>query len=155
MSLKRTIDALDRAMRNPGIAQPQVLYGREWKGGVQLCHDRACTRPFGWYDSWESATQYAAPGGGRGRFDIRLERVERNPSKRGKRTALLLLIREGLDTARWRGHAMSVVSTDTQRGQSVHRCKTCGAEVHCDVSPPPNGIDIGGDAVALNCPVRR
>ena len=33
------------------------------------------------------------------------------------------------------------------RGQ----CVRCGAEVDCDVDPPPNGIDIAGPAVAVEC----
>lgn len=30
-------------------------------------------------------------------------------------------------------------------------CRDCGAGVHLDTHPPANGIDIGGEAVALNC----
>lgn len=35
----------------------------------------------------------------------------------------------------------------SQRGQ----CKTCGMEVQLDENPAPNGIDIGGRALALTC----
>lgn len=38
------------------------------------------------------------------------------------------------------------------RGEFI--CQTCGAYVQVDSNPPPNGIDIGGNAVALNCPVQ-
>ena len=31
-------------------------------------------------------------------------------------------------------------------------CKDCGMCVYLDEDPTPNGIDIGGKAVALNCP---
>lgn len=30
-------------------------------------------------------------------------------------------------------------------------CRTCGMHVAVDINPPANGIDIGGEAVALNC----
>ena len=32
----------------------------------------------------------------------------------------------------------------------IGRCK-CGCEVVCAEAPAPNGIDIGGEAVAINC----
>lgn len=31
-------------------------------------------------------------------------------------------------------------------------CLVCKMEVHCNTKPLPNGIDIGGEAVALSCP---
>ena len=31
-------------------------------------------------------------------------------------------------------------------------CKYCGMKVQCCDKPQPNGIDIGGEAVALGCP---
>lgn len=34
-------------------------------------------------------------------------------------------------------------------------CQTCKATVCVDVKPAPNGIDIGGNAVALNCPINK
>ena len=73
----RDIEALDRASRGAGDfgGHPKVLYGREHGGGVQLCYDRACRRPMGWFDSWESAETRAAPTGGGGRFDARVVRV--------------------------------------------------------------------------------
>jgi len=30
-------------------------------------------------------------------------------------------------------------------------CTKCGMRVHLNTRPLPNGIDIGGEAVALNC----
>lgn len=39
--------------------------------------------------------------------------------------------------------------TSNSRYESV--CKGCGSYVQVDTDPAPNGIDIGGTAVALNC----
>lgn len=33
-------------------------------------------------------------------------------------------------------------------------CIRCEAQVSCNTRPRPNEIDIGGDAVAINCPPR-
>jgi hypothetical protein len=30
-------------------------------------------------------------------------------------------------------------------------CRTCKREVQLDTLPPANGIDAGGDALAINC----
>jgi len=34
-------------------------------------------------------------------------------------------------------------------------CKNCGMEVQCCDNPRPNGIDIGGEALALTCSYER
>lgn len=46
------------------------------------------------------------------------------------------------------------------RRRSIERgntftCTTCGMEAGTDHNPPPNGIDIGGEMVALNCEPKR
>lgn len=33
----------------------------------------------------------------------------------------------------------------------IGKCRDCGMEVQLNEAPAPNGIDIGGEAVALNC----
>lgn len=49
-----------------------------------------------------------------------------------------------------RGHSMSrFISLSDKR--AVSTCLNCKMEVHVDTHPMPNGIDIGGEAVALNC----
>lgn len=54
-------------------------------------------------------------------------------------TTLETLKKEAKDAARWRGHDGAI-------------CVKCDAGVWVDTDPPPNGIDIYGGAVALNCP---
>lgn len=59
--------------------------------------------------------------------------------------------------AEWRGHWLGKWrKAETMAGYTVYtsRCVNCGAYVQVCPDPPPNGIDIGGDAVAVNCPVR-
>lgn len=38
-----------------------------------------------------------------------------------------------------------------QHVHGIATCKVCGAYVGIDSDPWPNGIDIGGPAVAINC----
>ena len=54
---------------------------------------------------------------------------------------------EAKEGASWRGHDMS------RFNKNLARCKICKAEAYVDAKPPPNGINISGTAVALNCPV--
>jgi len=57
---------------------------------------------------------------------------------------------------RFRGHKMGPWGFTIAAGGMAIRggsiCKQCSMSVQYDTSPPPNGIDIGGEAVALNCP---
>ena len=39
----------------------------------------------------------------------------------------------------------------TNKNVAYSRCKICGMEVSVNVKPMPNEIDIGGEAVALDC----
>jgi hypothetical protein len=54
-----------------------------------------------------------------------------------------------------RGHSLAwgplVISG--ARIRETARCRRCTATVSVDTRPESNGIDIGGDAVAVNCPV--
>ena len=61
------------------------------------------------------------------------------------------LKQEALGACRWRRHSMGRWSDSTKGKTSLCTCKKCGKWVQVDVSPPPNGIDIGGPAVALGC----
>lgn len=56
---------------------------------------------------------------------------------------------EALESAEWRGHDMG--GWNSYKAPYCE-CVKCGAFVQVDSSPAPNGIDIGGDAVAINCP---
>ena len=60
------------------------------------------------------------------------------------------LEREALEACNFRGHDMTEFR-EIQDYVSRSTCVRCEMEVTCDVHPAPNGIDIGGEAVALNC----
>ena len=67
------------------------------------------------------------------------------------------LKKEALEACEWRGHKMSNFKPGEYWANTRHaHCKNpgCQAEVWVDPHPQPNGIDIHGDAVALNCPVK-
>jgi hypothetical protein len=54
----------------------------------------------------------------------------------------------------WRGHRMHwipAISHGEQRELQTGVCRYCDATVHLNTRPLPNEIDIGGEAVALNC----
>ena len=62
------------------------------------------------------------------------------------------LKKSALESCKHRGHSMSKF----KRGiywSNVHfsKCKLCSMQVAVDPHPAPNGIDIGGEAVALDC----
>lgn len=61
---------------------------------------------------------------------------------------------EARHAAASRGHRIRCQSRThdrvSGRRTSFWTCR-CGATVTCDTNPPPNGITIGGDAVAVNC----
>jgi len=63
------------------------------------------------------------------------------------------LKKSALASCNWRGHRMKrfQVYSDNTRVIAYSHCRDCKKEVHCDTNPPPNGIDIGGEAVAMNC----
>jgi hypothetical protein len=54
----------------------------------------------------------------------------------------------------WRGHRMRwipAISHGERRELQTGVCTRCDATVHLNTRPLPNEIDIGGEAVALNC----
>ena len=57
------------------------------------------------------------------------------------------------ETALYRGHDLTEFSykLSPDRTKGYAKCKHCGKGVWTDTKPPPNGIDIAGEAVALNC----
>lgn len=68
------------------------------------------------------------------------------------------LVAQAVDAMTWRGHEVDHDRTLTSwpeggRLRAVLYCKNCPAQVTVDTDPLPNGIDIGGDAVAVNCPI--
>lgn len=59
-----------------------------------------------------------------------------------------VLQEEATRSCTWREHVMGAFDEN-----NVSECKTCKAWVQVDEKPAPNGIDIGGPAVAMHCPV--
>lgn len=66
------------------------------------------------------------------------------------------LRREALDSTRFRGHNMRVFHWDRtlDRWRGFSTCRECGMYVQVLTHPMPNDIDIGGEAVATNCPYK-
>jgi hypothetical protein len=60
------------------------------------------------------------------------------------------LKQEALNSAEFRGHTLTPFNTYGTTAYAT--CSRCGAQVVVDTDPPANGIDIGGAAVAVNCP---
>ena len=66
------------------------------------------------------------------------------------------LRKEALEACEWRGHKMSRFKPgEFWKNVRTAHCTNpgCQGEVWVDPNPPANGIDIHGDAVALNCPI--
>ena len=77
-------------------------------------------------------------------------------------TSLNKLKKEARESCEWREHKMGnfkLIPT-TRYGVSCKEkaeatCKACGMSVWVDTKPLPNGIDICGEAVALNCTKKK
>jgi hypothetical protein len=67
-----------------------------------------------------------------------------------ERQALVKLIDEIADAAAWRGHTdlHDEIFSDTHARVT---CSVCSMSADADTNPPANGINIGGELVALNC----
>lgn len=63
------------------------------------------------------------------------------------------LARQATRTAKFRGHTLSAWQwTHTaDRTTGAATCHDCHRGAYVDTRPAPNGIDISGDAIALNC----
>ena len=63
------------------------------------------------------------------------------------------LRKEALISTKHRGHLMRWFRPyiTNYRALQLGECDQCGAYVALDTKPLPNGIDIGGKAVAVNC----
>lgn len=77
--------------------------------------------------------------------------------KTPKPRSLNALRREAAMSARWRGHSLRWSQpfgrADGPQSQ-IGRCR-CGMEVIVHQRPAPNQIDIGGEAVAVGCPLKK
>ena len=70
------------------------------------------------------------------------------------------LKKEALEVCKARGHKMGEWTHLTYsegyknfrpRCEASAHCEECGAYVECKTRPMPNEIEIGGEAVAINC----
>lgn len=66
---------------------------------------------------------------------------------------LCALAQTAYDAAYARGHNIPryTFEYDRKNWTAYAKCPTCGKGVHVELFPAPNGIDISGEAVALNC----
>lgn len=60
------------------------------------------------------------------------------------------LIKEAKESCLWRDHDMKPFEHCTPK-IAISNCKKCNMGVVVRTNPLPNQIDIGGEAVALNC----
>jgi hypothetical protein len=60
------------------------------------------------------------------------------------------LKKEALEACGFRGHEMERF-TKLEKGNFISCCIYCGKEVQVLLSPKPNEIEIGGEAVASHC----
>ena len=69
------------------------------------------------------------------------------------RKALGKLRAEASRGAAWRGHRLEWMDSWHKQNRTIQRgvCLDCGMDVDCNTNPEANGIDIGGQAIALNC----
>jgi len=65
------------------------------------------------------------------------------------------LQKEMLAACKFRGHKMGGFGFTLKAGGMGQRggytCEKCGRMAQYDTNPEPNGIDISGEAVAVNC----
>lgn len=63
------------------------------------------------------------------------------------------LTRRAMSAAQNRGHDLGEWGPGSEWDPDASRadCRRCGMSVFVDVSPAPNGIDVSGEAVALDC----
>lgn len=57
---------------------------------------------------------------------------------------------EAIEAAQFRGHYLDEFETLTH-GCQVAECLLCGKQAFVEMEPMPNGVRVGGEAVALNC----
>ncbi len=70
-------------------------------------------------------------------------------------TKIARLKRQARDGASWRGHSLCRFAKHINAAGNIvylASCGVCNRHVAVKPNPQPNEIDIGGTAVALNCP---
>jgi len=58
------------------------------------------------------------------------------------------LMQDALESAAWRGQDMGEFCPSFY----IAQCSRCGRIIQIDPNPLPNGIEIGGEALAVYCP---
>jgi hypothetical protein len=66
-------------------------------------------------------------------------------------TTLKTLKQSARESATYRGHKLGRWHSVTSGRSATADCVHCACGVTVDTRPPPNGIDIGGSAVAIGC----
>lgn len=66
-------------------------------------------------------------------------------------TRLDRLVREAKAGMESRGHSVSRASRFPSGRTAVLRCHACPCSAQINTAPPPNGIELGGDGLALQC----
>jgi hypothetical protein len=68
-------------------------------------------------------------------------------------TKVQRLTKELLTSTRFRHHKMKLIATyhESNRIVKVYDCQACGKSAVVNTRPMPNDIEIGGEAVAVNC----
>lgn len=61
------------------------------------------------------------------------------------------LKQEATKAMKWRGHTPGPWKLSDYWKHPFRCCTKCGMAVYVDANPPANGIDVSGEAVALNC----
>ena len=69
----------------------------------------------------------------------------------GIENSLNVLMKESRESTKYRQHKMSPWLDVTKEYIKYSACEHCGMEVWVNAKPLPNEIDVGGQAVALNC----
>ena len=69
---------------------------------------------------------------------------------------LAKLKQEAKSSAEFRGHILgkwksNLIFPTAKRAVELAICVRCGEWVQVDTCPPPDGIDVGGTAVAVGC----
>jgi len=75
------------------------------------------------------------------------------PKGEAKMTTLATLKKQALESCKFRGHSMGRFRTCIKNQSAWTNCGICGKQINVDTAPLPNGIEIGGEAVALSCEV--
>ncbi len=68
-------------------------------------------------------------------------------------TPLDVLVRSTRKTAALRDHR-DLITEYLSETQTRLTCPYCGMDADANTNPPANGIDIGGELVALDCQVK-